>query len=65
MVNNIVINLLGMIVTRYIASHFIMYVKVKSFCSTFEASILLYIQHFNRKFILKRMKGHIEQVVVA
>ena len=51
MVNNIVINLLENIVTRHIVSHFIMYVKVKSFCSPFEANIVLYIQHFNKKFI--------------
>ena len=62
MVNNIVINLLGPIVTRHTASHFIIYVKVKSLCSPFEANILLYIQHFNKKFISKRMKGHTEQV---
>ena len=54
--------MLGPIVTRYTASHFIIYVKVKSLCSPFEANILLYIQHFNKKFISKRMKGHTEQV---
>ena len=57
--------MLGPIVTRYTASHFIIYVKVKSLCSPFEANILLYIQHFNKKFISKRIKGRIEQVVVA
>ena len=65
MVNNIVIHLLGTIATRHTGSHFIMHVKVKAFCSPFEANILLYIQHFNKKFISKRMKGHMEQVVVA
>jgi len=57
--------MLGPIVTRHTASHFIIYVKVKSLCSPFEANILLYIQHFNKKFISKRMKGHTEQVVAA
>ena len=61
MVNNIVINLLGPIVTRHTASHFIIYVKVKSLCSPFEANILLYIQHFNKNS-LKKMQGHTEQV---
>lgn len=63
MVNNIVIHLLGTIATRHTGSHFIMHVKVKAFCSPFEANILLYIQHFNKNSLKKkRMQGHTEQV---